>query len=54
MVAYEVGGDTGDGPADQLKLAFGQIVVEYREQNPDGSPGAVTRAGWDVKANRKL
>ena len=54
VVAYEVGGDTGDGPADQLKLAFGQIVVEYREQNPDGSPGAVTRAGWDVKANRKL
>jgi type VI secretion system secreted protein Hcp len=54
VIAYEVGGDTADGPADQFKLAFAQIVVEYREQNPDGSPGAVTHAGWDIKANKKL
>jgi type VI secretion system secreted protein Hcp len=43
-----------EAPVDQVALAFGKIVVEYREQKPDGSAGAVTRAGWDVKANKKI
>jgi type VI secretion system secreted protein Hcp len=51
--SYHVsGGD--DAALDQVSLDFGKILVEYREQKPDGSPGAVTRAGWDVKANKKI
>jgi type VI secretion system secreted protein Hcp len=54
VTAYEVGGTTPDGPIDAISLAFGQIVVEYKEQLPDGSLGPATRAGWDVKANKKI
>jgi type VI secretion system secreted protein Hcp len=54
ITSYEVNANADGGPLDEVSLAFAQIVVEYREQNPDGSPGAVTRAGWDVKANQKL
>jgi type VI secretion system secreted protein Hcp len=54
ITSYEVNANADGGPMDEVSLAFAQIVVEYREQNPDGSAGAVTRAGWDVKANHKL
>jgi type VI secretion system secreted protein Hcp len=50
---YEVSaGD--DTPMDQVSLAFAKIQVEYREQKADGTPGTVTKAGWDVKANKKI
>jgi type VI secretion system secreted protein Hcp len=54
VTSFEVNANTENGPVDEVSLAFAQLVVEYREQNPDGSPGTVTRAGWDVKANQKL
>jgi type VI secretion system secreted protein Hcp len=54
VTAYEVSASVDDGPVDEVELSFGQIVVEYREQNPDGSAGAISRAGWDVKANKKI
>lgn len=41
-------------PLDQVSFGFGQIVVEYHPQKPDGSLDAVVHAGWDVKANKKL
>ena len=53
--SYQTSGAGGaDGPEDAVSLNFGRIVVEYREQNPDGSPGPTTKAGWDVKANKKV
>jgi type VI protein secretion system component Hcp len=36
----------------QVSLRFGKIEIEYKQQKPDGAAGEVTRAGWDVKANR--
>jgi type VI secretion system secreted protein Hcp len=54
ITSFEVNATADNGPFDEVSLAFAQIVVDYREQNPDGSPGAVTHAGWDVKANKKL
>jgi type VI secretion system secreted protein Hcp len=50
---YQISGSE-DTPMDSVSLSFGKIEVEYREQKADGSAGAVSKAGWDVKANKKL
>ncbi|MDA0162291.1 type VI secretion system tube protein Hcp [Solirubrobacter ginsenosidimutans] len=50
---YQVSGSE-DTPIDTVSLAFAKIQVEYREQKADGSAGAVSKAGWDVKANKKI
>lgn len=44
----------GGRPAEQFALAYAQLVLEYRLQQPDGSPGEVIRSGWDLKRNRPL
>jgi type VI secretion system secreted protein Hcp len=47
-------GDDGEGPVDDVSLAFGQIRVEYRPQQPDGTLGPPVSAGWDVRRNAPL
>jgi type VI secretion system secreted protein Hcp len=42
------------GPLDQVSFSFAKIEVEYRAQKPDGSLDAPIKAGWDVKANKKV
>jgi type VI secretion system secreted protein Hcp len=39
-------------PMDQITLNFTTIEVTYQEQNPDGSPGPSTTAGWDTQTNK--
>ena len=41
-------------PTDQISLNFSKIEFEYKEQKPDGSLGGTEKAGWDVKANKKV
>ena len=41
-------------PTDQVSLNFSKIEFEYKEQKPDGSMGGSTKAGYDVKANKKI
>ena len=50
----EIVGNSGAviDPTDQLALHFAKIEFNYVEQNPDGSIGASTKAGWDVKNNK--
>jgi len=53
--SYQEGAAAGDaGPMDQVSLNFAKIKIEYKEQKADGSAGASSVAGWDVKANQKL
>jgi type VI secretion system secreted protein Hcp len=56
LVSSYVTGGAADQPfpIDQVSLTFGRIVVEYRPQKPDGGLDAAIRAGWDVKAGKKL
>ena len=54
--SYQTGG-SGHGdivPTDQISLNYSKINFEYKEQKPDGSLGAATTAGYDLKANKKL
>jgi type VI protein secretion system component Hcp len=39
---------------DQVAFDFGRIEVEYRPQRPDGTPDPPVKAGWDLKANKKI
>lgn len=47
-------GAPDDGFLDQVVLNFSRIQWEHRAQRPDGSVGATTIGGWDVRANRKI
>jgi type VI secretion system secreted protein Hcp len=49
ITSYEVNANADGGPVDEVSLAFAAISVDYREPNPDGSPGEVTHAEWDFK-----
>jgi type VI secretion system secreted protein Hcp len=52
---YQIAGAEGDVvPMDSFSLNFSKIQVEYKEQKADGSLGASTKAGWDVKQSKKF
>ena len=54
--SYQAGGaEAADVlPIDQVALNYSKIQVEYKEQKPDGTLGASTKAGWDLKANKAI
>lgn len=41
-----------DLPAETVTFTFSRIDLEYDQQNPDGTPGAVNTVSWDLVANR--
>ena len=41
-------------PMDQVALNFSKVQVTFKSQNPDGTPGAATTGGFDLKANQKV
>jgi type VI secretion system secreted protein Hcp len=54
--SYQTGG-SGHGdivPTDQISLNYSKIHFEYKEQKPDGSLGGAVKAGYDLKANKKI
>ncbi len=50
--AGEAGGDVS--PMDEVALNFSKIQVTFKSQNPDGSLGTQTTAGFDLKTNQKV
>ena len=38
-------------PVDQFSLNFGEIVMEYGVQGPDGKVTSKVKAGWNLKSN---
>jgi type VI secretion system secreted protein Hcp len=52
--SYEIAGNSGAAidPTDQFALHFAKIECNYVQQNPDGTMGASTQAGWDVTNNK--
>lgn len=56
VTSYQTGGSAHGGivPTDQVSLNFAEIVMEYKPQKADGSLGAATPAGYNVKTNKKL
>jgi type VI secretion system secreted protein Hcp len=52
--SYQTGAAAENAPIDQVSFNFAKIEVEYKEQKADGSFGAAFKAGWDIKANKKI
>lgn len=54
--SYHTGGSGSSDivPVDQISLNFSKIEFEYKEQKSDGTLGASTITGWDVKLNKKV
>lgn len=54
--SYQTGG-SGHGdivPTDQFSLNFAKVEFEYAPQKADGSLDSAVKAGYDVKANKKV
>jgi type VI secretion system secreted protein Hcp len=53
--SYQTGGSEGEiVPMDTVSLNFSKIEFEYKEQKADGSLGGTVKAGYDLKANKKI
>jgi type VI secretion system secreted protein Hcp len=52
--SYLTGASAGEAPLDSVSFDFSKIEVEYKEQKPDGTLAASTKAGWDLKKNVKI
>lgn len=53
--SFQTGGSRGQiKPVDQISLNFSKIEFEYKEQKKDGTLGGSVKAGYDVKANKKV
>ncbi|OQW32235.1 MAG: type VI secretion protein [Nitrospira sp. SG-bin1] len=54
--SYQQAGTAGSDilPTDQASLNFGKIQIEYLEQKPDGSFGAVVKGGYDLKLHKPV
>lgn len=54
--SYQIGCSTGGGdlPMDQISFNFTKVEKEYKEQKKDGSLGGAIKAGYDLKANKKI
>src|SRR6266516_5349289 len=52
--SYHTSGSNEVEPIDKGAFNFARIEVEYRPQSPDGSLAQPVKAGWDVKANKKV
>ena len=52
--SYQSGGSSGAVPTDSFSLNFGKIEFEYTPTRADGSAAAPVKAGYDVKANKKI
>jgi type VI secretion system secreted protein Hcp len=51
--AYSISGEQDSFPVDHFDLSFSKIEMEYTPTNPDGSPDAPVKAGWDLKTNKQ-
>ena len=53
--SFQMGGSQGDVvPIYTVSLNFSKIEFEYKEQKEDGSLGGPQKAGYDLKANKKV
>jgi type VI secretion system secreted protein Hcp len=52
--SYQTGGHGEIVPTEQIKLNFSKIEFEYKPQKPDGTLDSPVKAGYDLKANKKV
>ncbi len=46
------GHSNATGVSESISLAYEEVKFEYKIQQPDGSTGAVSQAGWNLAQNK--
>ena len=54
VTSYQVGGSSPEEPLDQVSLNFAKIEVEYTPSSKSGKAEPPVKAGWDLKAKKKV
>ena len=56
VTSFQASGTRGDDtpPNEEVKLAYGKVQYEYREQKPDGTLGPPVVHGWDMPKNQPI
>jgi type VI secretion system secreted protein Hcp len=54
VTSVQHAGGGSDVPIEQFSLSYGRFEITFTPQNPDGSAGSPTSAGFDVKMNKKV
>jgi type VI secretion system secreted protein Hcp len=54
IASYELDGSDEEPPLDQIGLAYAKIVTEYTPFDATGKAQPAVKAGWDLKANKKV
>jgi len=49
-VDYDIGDDTG--PTETIKFQYGTVHIKYQKQNKDGTPGEISKNGWNQIINK--
>lgn len=52
--SYQASGNGGTVPTDSFSLNFTKIQFEYSPQGADGTLDTPIKAGYDIKANKKI
>jgi type VI protein secretion system component Hcp len=52
--SYQITGAGDEEPLDQVSLRFAKIELEYAPTGPSGKLESPIKAGWDLKANKKI
>jgi type VI secretion system secreted protein Hcp len=52
--SYQIGGSSPEEPLDQVSMNFARIEIEYTPSSKSGKPEPVVKAGWDLKADKKI
>jgi len=50
----ESGSGGGDLPQESISMVYKTVQIEYKQQKPDGSAGAVFDFGFNLLQNRKI
>ncbi len=52
--SFVTGGGEADSPGDSVSFGFAKVEFEYRPTLATGAAGPPVKAGWDLKANKKV
>src|SRR6185312_14895020 len=50
----ESGSGGGDQPQESISMNYATVKIEYKQQKPDGSAGALFDFGFNLKLNKKI
>jgi type VI secretion system secreted protein Hcp len=53
--SYQTAGSSAeDRPTENVSMVFAKVEMTYKPQKEDGGTGETFKAGWDLKANKKV